>query len=453
MPTSTEELDRTAPRSDAPGRRRKASSNPKLVARLLRMPSATETCPDGRPARMQRAEAVEVLNKIMAKLFPDVDLATANGGLFDEREFGRYQRGEVLWPSRYRRAAFRKFFGVDNDRDLGFYHKRTLEPVVDDIGPDDAETDGTATVSRQAEDLAAADHSPPEPRSGRGNGLSTPDTAVRLVSDGASPWRSSTLDVGKAHPARRYNYWLGGKDHFQADRASGDAIAQRFPWVRKAALANRAFLGRAVDAVAQGGVRQFLDIGTGLPAPGNTHEIAQQVAPESRVLYVDNDPLVGAHARALTVGDPAGYTAYIEADLRRPEQILEHPDFAKALDLRRPVGIVLAAVLHFIPDLAEAQRVVRILLDAAAPGSFLIVSHGTPDFVTAEEAAAYEQMYASGAADARTRTKDDIASFFTGLDVLEPGFVAVSDWRPVDDPNDRPPPEQVSLYGVVGRLP
>jgi O-methyltransferase involved in polyketide biosynthesis len=260
------------------------------------------------------------------------------------------------------------------------------------------------------------------------------------------------VDTTKAHPARVYDYWLDGKDNFAVDRHFADAITDRFPWVKTAARSNRDFRVRAVRAVAEQGVRQFLDIGTGLPAPGNTHTVAQQVAPQARVLYVDNDPLVMTHSRALMVGTPEGRTEYVEEDLRSPENILRAAVHTGALDLRQPVCLVLAAVLHFIPDLDEAQQVVRTLLNAVPPGSYLIISHGTPDFVSAQDAAEYERMYAAGEAAARTRTKKDIETFFDGLDVLTPGFVAVSDWRPEDSAGDRPTPEQVSLYGAVGRI-
>ncbi|BEL12933.1 hypothetical protein Q0Z83_111240 [Actinoplanes sichuanensis] len=474
MPSQTAVTYPTPARPDASGTgKAKATPNQKLVGRLLRMASATETLPDGRPARIQRPEVVAAVNKIMTKLFPGVDLAVVNGGFLDERELGRYERGEVFWPSRYRRAAFRAFFNVASDADLGFYRARVLEPVLDDTDlvpvSDQA---GDAPISRRQQgapeigESGRADHRDagsahiaqlrriPAPRTNPPTRSGVDDTTVPGDRESARPWpwRPSKLDVSRPHSARRYDYWLGGKDNFPADRDSGDAIEQRFPWVRTAAQANRAFLGRAVRAIAQTGVRQFLDIGTGLPAPGNTHEIAQQITPDARVLYVDNDPIVGTHARALTVGHPAGHTAYLEADLRHPEQILQHPDFGAILDPREPLCIVLAAVLHYLPDLAEAQRAVRALLDAAAPGSFLIISHGTHDFMCADDAAAYKAIYAAGEIDVRTRTKDQIATFAYGLQILEPGLVAVSDWRPDDEPAKRPSPRHAGLYGVVGHL-
>ncbi|WP_430788223.1 SAM-dependent methyltransferase [Actinoplanes sp. G11-F43] len=479
MPTQTAVTYPTQARPDAHGTGKgKAKPNQKLVGRLLRMASATERLPDGRAARIQRPEVVAAVNKIMTGLFPGVDLAVVNGGFLDERELGRYERGEVFWPSRYRRAAFRAFFNVASDADLGFYRARVLEPVLDD----DEQADGV-TPSEQPGDRSSSARSHDALLSGQPGPAQNSDTrggdtsqlrrippprtgpATTAVAGGGTaagdmiggrpqprPWRPNRLDVSKPHSARRYDYWLGGKDNFPADRESGDAIEQRFPWVRTAALANRAFLGRAVRAVAQAGVRQFLDIGTGLPAPGNTHEIAQRITPDARVLYVDNDPIVGTHSRALTVGNPAGRIGYLEADLGRPEQILQHPDLPAILNLREPLGIVLAAVLHYVPDLAEAQRAVRALLDAAAPGSFLIISHGTHDFMCAEDAAAYETMYAAGDIDVRTRTRDQIATFVASLQIVEPGLVAVSDWRPDDELAKGPTAGHVGLYGVVGHL-
>ncbi|MEU8656099.1 SAM-dependent methyltransferase [Actinoplanes philippinensis] len=479
MPTQTAVTYPTQARPDVAGTGKvKAKPNQKLVGRLLRMASATETLPDGRPARIQRPEVVAAVNKIMSGLFPGVDLAVVNGGFLDERELGRYERGEVFWPSRYRRAAFRSFFNVASDADLGFYRARVLEPVLDDeehadrVAPSGQAVDRSPAGRRQDplisgelgrdqhRDTGAADISQlrriPAPRTGSaataGADASTVPEDMSGLQSPLQPWRPGWLDVSKPHSSRRYDYWLGGKDNFSADRKSGDALAQQFPWVRTAALANRAFLGRAVRVVAQAGVRQFLDIGTGLPAPGNTHTIAQRIMPDTRVLYVDNDPIVGTHSRALTVGSQAGRTAYLEADLRRPEQILQHPDFEAILNPREPLGIVLAAVLHYVPDLAEAQRAVRALMDAAAPGSFLIISHGTHDFLSPEEVTVYETMYASGDIDIRTRTREQIASFGAGLHTLEPGLVAVSDWRPDDEPAKRPSARHVGLYGVVGQL-
>jgi SAM-dependent methyltransferase len=261
------------------------------------------------------------------------------------------------------------------------------------------------------------------------------------------------MDTSVPHPARRYNYWLGGKDYFAADRASGDAIAAAFPVVVELARANRAFLRRAVRVLAESGVRQFLDIGTGLPAPDNTHEVAQRVAPESRVVYVDNDPIVMAHARALMRGDSRGKTAYLEADVRDPGAILRHPVLRDTLDLGQPVALLLVAVLHFLHDDEQTAAVVGQLLEALPSGSHLVLSHGTMDFSTPAGVTAYEKMFASGGTDVRARSRATIEGYLSGLRILEPGIVAVSDWRADDAITDRPVSEDLGIYGVVGRKP
>jgi hypothetical protein len=182
------------------------------------------------------------------------------------------------------------------------------------------------------------------------------------------------IDVTTAHPARRYNYWLGGKDHFAADRASGDAIEAVLPSIRLMAIENRMSLRRAVRYVARQGIRQYLDIGTGIPAPGNTHEIAQGVDPTARTVYVDNDPIVLAHARALLTSAPQGTNAYLDADLREPCSILEHPDLKATLDFSEPITLMLVAVLHFIRDDEDPRGIVDRLAGALPPGSYVIAS-------------------------------------------------------------------------------
>jgi hypothetical protein len=261
------------------------------------------------------------------------------------------------------------------------------------------------------------------------------------------------IDTSVPHPARRYNYWLGGKDHFAADRASGDAIAKAFPIVVALARANRKFLGRVVRFLGDAGVRQFLDVGTGLPAPDNTHEVAQRVAPESRVVYVDNDPIVMVHARALLQGDPRGRTAYLEADLRDPEAILRHTALRDTLDLGEPVGLLLIAILHFIHDDEQAARSVRTLVDALPSGSYVAITHGTMDYSSPEGVAAYEKMFAAGGTDVRARGKDQILGWFAGLEIVDPGIVLVSDWRADDDPADRPVSDDLGIYAVVAKKP
>lgn len=257
------------------------------------------------------------------------------------------------------------------------------------------------------------------------------------------------MDQQTVSPARRWNYWLGGKDHFQVDRDSGDRVAQAYPAIRVAARQGRAFHGRAIRHLArEAGIRQFIDIGTGLPAPDNTHEVAQSIAPDSRVVYVDNDPMVLAHARALMIG---GATTYVDADLRDPAAILGSGELRSIIDLDRPVAILLIAVLHFIPDDAQAREVVRELLAAAAPGSYLVATNSTKDFVPPHVGAMYDKLLAAGHVDAWPRDRDTFSAFFDGLELVDPGIVAISDWRP--DSEERPTPAEVSMYGAVGLKP
>jgi len=263
---------------------------------------------------------------------------------------------------------------------------------------------------------------------------------------------SDRFDTGVAHPARRYNYWLGGKDNFAADRESGDLLAKSYPAARIAARANRAFLRRAVRYVAaDAGVRQFLDIGTGLPTADNTHEIAQRVAPESRVVYVDNDPMVMVHARALLTSTPAGDTRYLEEDLRNPEKILAQA--AEILDLTRPVGLVLVAVVHFLADQEQSREVVHTLLGALPAGSHLVMTCATTDFLTPELKANWDESLRTGRSDVHPRTRDEFGEFLTGLEPVEPGVTAISEWRPDPAAEEHPTPVEASLFGVVAQKP
>lgn len=268
------------------------------------------------------------------------------------------------------------------------------------------------------------------------------------------------LNTAVAHPARRYNYWLGGKDNFAADRESGDLLAKSYPAARIAARANRAFLQRAVRFLADtAGIRQFLDIGTGLPTADNTHEVAQRIAPDSRVVYVDNDPMVMTHARALLGSTSAGRTRYVEEDLRRPEQILLHPDLVEVLDLAQPVALMLVAVVHFLPDLPDAEGrvealdVVRTLVDALPSGSYLTMSCATKDFLTPELAANWDEALRTGRSDVYPRDRAGFEAFFSGLDLIEPGVVAVGEWRPDPDAVEHPAPVDASIFGAVARKP
>jgi hypothetical protein len=261
-----------------------------------------------------------------------------------------------------------------------------------------------------------------------------------------------SIDTSKPHPARVYDYFLGGKDNFAADRATADALLKLVPNGRIIARENRAFLGRAVRyLVAEAGIRQFLDIGTGLPSANNVHEVAQSIAPECRIVYADNDPLVLAHARALLTGSAAGRTAYLDADLREPERILADPAVTETLDLTRPVALMLVAVLHFTRDEDDPARVVATLLDALPPGSYLAASHITVEHYDQQTAAEALRVYRQGGMPLRPRTSDEFAELaFTGLEMADPGLVLVSEWRPADgDP--LPLPAEVCTYGGVAR--
>jgi hypothetical protein len=269
--------------------------------------------------------------------------------------------------------------------------------------------------------------------------------------DSESPRPRPVIDTSVAHPARRYNYWLGGKDNFEADRKSGDELAALMPTVRLAALENRGFQRRVVNHLMTAGIRQFLDIGTGIPAPDNTHEVAQAIDPAARVVYVDNDPIVLAHARALMNSAPEGRTAYLDGDIREPDKILDQPELRATLDLDQPVGLLLIAVLHFVTDDYDVYDIVGRLTGALAPGSYVAITHGTKDFLPPEMAAKADAAIASGKHGAiRVRDRAEISRFFTNLDLLSPGVVSLSEWHPTQ--SRVPDPAQIGAYGAVGRL-
>jgi S-adenosyl methyltransferase len=263
-------------------------------------------------------------------------------------------------------------------------------------------------------------------------------------------WLPPEINTSVAHSARVYDYWLGGKDNFAADRALGDAVAAEIPSVRFLARANRAFLGRAVRYLtAEAGIRQFLDIGTGIPAAGNTHEVSQAVAPDSRVVYVDNDPIVLAHARALMTSDPAGATTFIQADLREPDAILADPALRRTLDLDEPVALMLVAILHFFPDKENPQGIVSSLVDALPSGSHLTVSHITADFMDPEQAASAQAAGQQGGITYVPRSRAEVAAFFSGLDLVDPGVVPLLAWRP--DGGAPADPHGPTSYAAMGR--
>jgi len=261
---------------------------------------------------------------------------------------------------------------------------------------------------------------------------------------------SSAIDTSVAHPARRYDYWLGGKDNFAADRASGDAVEAQFPTIRLGVRENRLFMCRAVDfAARQQGIRQFLDIGTGIPTSPNTHQIAQDADPAARIVYVDNDPLVLTHARALLTGTPQGRTAYLEADLREPRKILAHPDLLATLDPAKPIALMLLAVLHFIRDADGPRAIIDTLIDALPDGSLVIASHATLEHLPPEQAEAIVK------ADGRAlpRSGAGLAALFArpDLELIEP-VKSVSRWWPEAAPEPRPSIADVACNGLVARV-
>ncbi len=259
------------------------------------------------------------------------------------------------------------------------------------------------------------------------------------------PGGGAKLDTSVAHPARVYDYWLGGKDNFAADREAAEQVIAANPDVVPGVRANRAFLGRAVRYLAgDAGVRQFLDIGTGLPTADNTHEVAQQVAPACRIVYVDNDPIVLTHARALLASTPEGATAYVDADVRDTGTVLEGA--AATLDLRKPVAVMLLMILQYVPDPEDPWGIVARLLEAVPSGSYLVVSDTAADInseAVAESARRYNQRL--GSVRQTRRTRAEFARFFAGLDLVEPGVVPLPQWRALASPSQRIP-----AYAAVG---
>jgi hypothetical protein len=261
------------------------------------------------------------------------------------------------------------------------------------------------------------------------------------------------IDTTVAHAARVYDYMLGGTTNFEADRAASHAAAALVPGghegVTAGLLANRGFLARAVRYLAEDeGVRQFLDIGAGIPANDNVHEVAQRVDPASRIVYVDYDPIVLAHSHKLLQSTPEGVTGYIQEDLRNPEKVVEHA--AATLDLTQPVAVLLVAILHFFPDGDDPQGVVARLLDALPSGSYLVVSHLARDIYDLD--ATYARLNEATQETFVLRTHDEVARFLEGMDVVEPGLVLVDEWRP--DPGHTPHDGlMLPLYGGIGRKP
>ncbi|MGW1725811.1 SAM-dependent methyltransferase [Streptomyces sp. NPDC002306] len=252
------------------------------------------------------------------------------------------------------------------------------------------------------------------------------------------------IDTSRPHPARIYDYLLGGKDNYEVDAQAGEALAAAAPEVRAGLRANRAFLRRAVRHVVGSGVRQILDVGTGLPTSPNVHEIAHELAPDVRVAYVDNDPIVKAHADALL--SRSGTTSIVLADLRDPRAVVDHPDVRRVIDFDEPVALLLVAVVHFLTDAENPGQIVATLREALPPGSFLVLSHATSDFA---DRSAAQAVYKRATATLNLRTRAEVERFFDGFELVEPGLAQVPFWRP-----DGPPPagsDEIGFYGGVAR--
>jgi hypothetical protein len=278
--------------------------------------------------------------------------------------------------------------------------------------------------------------SPPDPDPGDGGAPPAHEVALEL-------------DTSVAHVARVYDFWLGGKDNFAADRAAGQQAIQAYPDIVYSVRANRAFLARTVRYLAgEAAIRQFLDIGTGIPTANNTHEVAQDVAPGSNVVYVDNDPVVLTHARALLVSGQQGHTSYIDADLRDTKQILA--EAAQTLDFSRPVAIMLMAILQHIDEAEDPYAIVNSLLAAVPPGSYLAISHPAADIETEAMAQMAERLNKLMAEKVTFRNRSQVARFFDGLELVEPGMVRVQEWRPASEIEAKSP---AALWGGVGRKP
>jgi hypothetical protein len=276
--------------------------------------------------------------------------------------------------------------------------------------------------------------------------MSTQDVSGRQGSDtrAAEP---PSFDITRAHPARVYDYWLGGKDNYEADREAAEQFIEVMPNILGGVRANRAFLRRAVQYLAEeAGIRQFLDIGTGLPTAENTHEVAQAIAPESRIVYVDNDPIVLAHARALLTSSAEGATAYVDADARDTGKILEAA--AEVLDFSQPMAVMSLLVLQYVPDADRPHEIVSRLMDAVPSGSYLTISDTTTDIDTERVTASTAGLNARlGPAQSTLRSRAQIERYFDGLELVEPGIVPMPQWRTL------PNPLVIPVYAGMGRKP
>jgi hypothetical protein len=264
------------------------------------------------------------------------------------------------------------------------------------------------------------------------------------------PGQPPQIDTSVASIARIYDYWLGGKDNFKADREAAELMIQQYPDIVTGVRKNRAFLGRAVHYLAaEAGIRQFLDIGTGLPSSNNTHEVAQRAAPDARIVYVDNDPIVLSHAQALLTSTPEGACAYVDADIRDTGKILK--DAANVLDFSRPVAVCLIMILQFVPDEDDPVSIVRALVDAIPSGSYLTVAHPASDVDQHVGPALRQLSTRMGGTRAVPRSHREVSRFFDGLEMVEPGLVQLHRWRPGTGLDDTG--RDLAAYGAVARKP
>lgn len=275
--------------------------------------------------------------------------------------------------------------------------------------------------------------------------MTSPDQAPGALS--AAGRRMSGLGITAASPARIYDYFLGGKDNLAVDRAAAGDILSAFPHARIVARANRGFLVRALWFLAAHGIRQYIDLGTGFPTPPNVHEVTRQVAPDSRVAYVDNDPVVTAHNRALRATTP-GIVA-VHGDIRRPREILDDPDLLQVIDFTEPVAVLMVAVLHFIGPQDNPAAIVSAFRDRMAPGSYLVLSHGVSDGIGSQTAGKVASAYGDASIPVTPRTVSEVTAFFEGCDLAEPGVVDVTGWRPERHTRSR----GIRVAAGVGRIP
>ncbi|MEY9890220.1 O-methyltransferase involved in polyketide biosynthesis [Catenulispora sp. MAP5-51] len=265
--------------------------------------------------------------------------------------------------------------------------------------------------------------------------------------EGVGRWLPTTIDTSVAHIARVYDFFLGGKDNFPADREAAARILKGNPGMRDTCREQREYLRRAVRFLAGAGIRQFIDIGTGLPTQENTHEVAQKIAPDARIAYIDNDPIVLAHARVLMADQDHGRTVFIHADARDPGKLLADPELTDVIDFTQPVAVLMIGILHFLPDNENPGELISTLMDAVPPGSYLAISHGTPDFAPAI-GDAVQAAYQASSMPCRVRTSAEVMALLKDVELVDPGLVLLAEWRP-----DGPVPDnrQRITYAAVGR--